>query len=121
MTQLDQNLPLVSDSELQSTINDISTPVVLQIFEMFTAQVEGDLPKLKTAIEVKDQELSVRLAHSIKGSSRYLAASQMAAIFEIIETACAQSDWTSAAAEVPTANDVWNSTKPTLTNHPLLN
>jgi HPt (histidine-containing phosphotransfer) domain-containing protein len=69
-------------------------------------EIPGLMPPLMAAINANDQIESQRLAHTIKGAARVIAASRTMAVAEKIEAAAARQEFDLARDTMPELGDV---------------
>jgi HPt (histidine-containing phosphotransfer) domain-containing protein len=76
------------------TENDIELEV--DIIETYVKSTREELNKLKTAIQQSETKAAEIIAHSIKGASRFLAATQMSRLALELEELCRDGNLTEA-------------------------
>ena len=84
-------MPVINIDELKE-IMDNDSELIQECLAEFLMDYPAFIGEVKTAIEEKDVQKIEASAHKLKGTLRYLAASEAAAAAQVIETAGRQQD-----------------------------
>lgn len=79
----------------------------------FVAQLEEDIPGLSSELESGNTDAACKIAHRLKGASANVAAEELRAVAERIETSTRDGDMKAAEQTLPALLDAWQEYKTT--------